>query len=180
MIQYQSYRHTDEQQVLSTTLDILNYSAKAKSLLDLLRPQIIVIKGILPQAYVYQDKIIYLRVPGLQSQGRIEQAIDLGGALIEMKINRALAPIPLDQLDNNDVITDQHLKNVSIILKSFKIAEELEENGFKAIKELRFMGLGKIYQAWKTGKTEQDCASIYWEMFDYKDTAQTTDDATEG
>lgn len=162
----QSYLHPESEDIIQQTLEIMSYSSTAKAILEELSPKITVIKGIQPQAYVYEDKIIYLRVPALQHQGTLEQAIDLGGALIEAMENRLRPQIEPDHIEDDETLRQQHLCNVSIIIRSFKIAEELEENGFSAIKELRLMGLGKIYQAYKAGAGEEECANIYWNMFD--------------
>ena len=95
----------------------------------------------------------------------MEQAIDLAGAFIELKMNKENPP-PSENLNDNDVLVAQHMKNVEIMMKAFEVAAELEESGYNAIKELRLMGVGKIYQAWKTGADLEKCANIYWEIFD--------------
>ncbi len=163
-----AYTHPRGEVILNEVKSILSASAKGVSLLQ--EPaQIIILKGPLPQAFVYEDKIIYLRIPALQEKGRLEQAIDLAGAYIELKMNQKLSPLEAESLGSDDILSEQHYKNVAIIYKTFPIAAELEEQGHKAVKELRLMGLGKLYQAWKTGVTLEDCANIYWEMFETKE-----------
>ena len=159
------YLHPQGDGILEDTKKILCSSAKGKSYWDNNKVSIMILKGPMPQAFVYQDDLIYLRVPALQEKGRVEQAIDLAGAFIELKMNKENPP-PSENLNDNDVLVAQHMKNVEIMMKAFEVAAELEESGYNAIKELRLMGVGKIYQAWKTGADLEKCANIYWEIFD--------------
>ena len=162
-----NYHHPDAKTILSETLSLLNHSSTAKSLLEQQKPHIKILKGPLPQAFVHQTSMIYLRVPALQRKGRLEQAIDLAGALNELAMNTKNSALPLpDTLEEDDTLVQQHYKNVSIYMKTFPVIEELESAGHKALKEMRLMGLGKIYQAWKTGANLEECAKIYWSIFD--------------
>ncbi|MAE51365.1 MAG: hypothetical protein CMH27_06115 [Micavibrio sp.] len=162
-----NYHHPDAKTILSETLSLLKHSPTAKALLEQQKPDIKILKGPLPQAFVHQTSLIYLRVPALQRKGRLEQAIDLAGALNELVMNTKdnTPPVP-DTLEKDDTLMQQHYKNVSIYMKTFPIIEELESAGHKALKEMRLMGLGKIYQAWKTGASLDECARIYWSIFD--------------
>jgi len=160
-----SYIHQNASEILAETQNILCASAKGKALWDANKANIIILKGPMPQAFVYQDDLIYLRIPALQNKGRVEQAIDLAGAFIELKIN-AQNPPPTENLESDEILVAQHYKNVEIMMKAFEVADELEDSGYSAVKELRLMGVGKIYQAWKTGADLEKCANIYWDMFD--------------
>lgn len=161
-----NYFHPQAEAIKAETLEILMHSPRAKALYEEINPAIHILKGPLPQAFVHAAKTIYVRVPALQSKGRLEQALDLSGALIELKINKPLPPLDPATLESDETLVQQHYKNVSIYMKVFPIAEELDEAGHKALKEIRLMGLGKLYQAWKTGADLKECANIYWSIFD--------------
>ena len=161
-----NYYHLEAEKIKAQSLEILLHSAQAKSLYEEIRPSIFVLKGPLPQTFVQDTNLIYLRVPALQKKGRLEQAIDLSGALSELKINQSLPPLDPATLESDESLVQQHYKNVSIYMKVFPIIEELDEAGHKALKEIRLMGLGKLYQAWKAGADLEDCANIYWSIFD--------------
>jgi len=161
-----NYYHPQGEAIKAQALEILMHSPRAKGLYEEIKPTIHILKGPLPQAFVHASKTIYLRVPALQTKGRLEQAIDLAGALIELRINASLPPLDPATIESDEILVQQHYKNVSIYMKAFPIAEELDEAGHKALKEIRLMGLGKLYQAWKTGASLEDCANIYWSIFD--------------
>jgi len=160
-----SYIHPNGAEILGDTQNILCSSTKGQKLWDGNKAKIIILKGPMPQAFVYQDDLIYLRVPALQNKGRVEQAIDLAGAFIELKMNTE-KPSPSENLESDEILAEQHYKNVEIMMKAFEIAEELENSGYNAIKEIRMMGVGKIYQAWQPGSVLEKCATINWEMID--------------
>lgn len=168
----QSYIHPLGEVLLEETKNLLSSSPLGEALLARGLPQIIVLKGPLSQAYVHLDKIIYLRIPALQKKARIEQAIDLAGALLELQIN-AETPQNLDPdtLKSEEILVDQHLRNVEIIYDTLPIVSELEQNGHKAEREIRLMGLGRMYRAWKTGASLEECANIYWDIFETKEDA---------
>ena len=161
-----NYHHPRAASIKAQSLEILSHSPRAKTLYEKIAPVIHILKGPLPQAFVHGTKTIYLRVPALQSNGRLEQAIDLSGALIELEMNKSLPALDPATLESDETQVQQHYKNVSIYMKVFPIAEELDEAGHKALKEIRLMGLGKLYQAWKSGADLEECANIYWSIFD--------------
>lgn len=163
---YPPYHHPEAETILEDTKRILCSSAKGKALWDAHKAPITVIKGPLPQAFVVGTQAIYLRVPALQQKGRVEQAIDLAGAFSEIKLNANRKKPAPDKAQDNDAQASYHMKNVELIMKAFEVAKELEESGYDAVKELRLMGVGKMWQAWKTGADLETCAKIYWQMFD--------------
>ncbi|MFP4312790.1 MAG: hypothetical protein ACLFR0_00570 [Alphaproteobacteria bacterium] len=172
---YPPYHHPKAETILEDVKTILSASAKGKAYWETNKAPITIIRGPLPQAFVMEDKSIILRVPALQQRGRVEQAIDLAGAFAEIKLNaRKSGPSP-DKITDNDTLVGQHMKNVEIILKAFEVAAELEDQGYDAVKELRLMGVGKIWQAWKTGADLEKCANIYWQMFDNNEQEEGTE-----
>lgn len=163
---YPPYHHPAAETILEDTKRIICASAKGKAMWDAHKAPITIIKGPMPQAFVAGTDSIYLRVPALQQKGRVEQAIDLAGAFAEIKLNAKCQKLSPDKIGENDTLVSQHMLNVEIILKVFEVAKELEDQGYDAVKELRLMGVGKIWQAWKSGADLDTCANIYWQMFD--------------
>lgn len=160
----QTYTHPCAADIVQQARDILARAHAGKALLDGYKGKIEIIKGPLAQAFVPQTDLIYLRVPPLQKMAKIEQALDLAGALTEAKmLNTAEEPKP-ETLQDDAIIAAQHERNVDIILAVFPIAVELDEAGYKAVHSLRLMGLGKMFQAWKTGAEREECANIYWNL----------------
>lgn len=162
----QSYLHPMADGILDDVKTILSYSAKGKAYWEKNKNPITVVKNPMPQAFVSPQGHIFLCVPALQQKGRTEQAIDITGAFAELEMGEDRKIPDTTKLEDNDTLVDNHMKNVEIILKAFEVAEELEESGYDAVKELRFMGVGRMWQAWKSGADLQDCAKIYWNMFD--------------
>lgn len=162
---YPPYKHPAAETILEDVKRIICASETGKSYWDNHKSAITVIKGPMPQALAVSADQIILRVPALQQKGRVEQALDLAGAFVEIKMNAMkIIAKPAAEMNGNYLLT-QHLRNVEIMLKVFEVAEELEDAGYDAVKELRLMGLGKVWQAWKTGAEFEKCANIYWEMF---------------
>lgn len=158
----ETYLHPEAHQILDQTRTILSPTPYADKINTL---TIHVIKGPQPRAFCPNKNHIYLQVPAMQKSGRIEQALDLAGALIENKIVNDHGLPALESLDTDKTIEKQHLNNISIILGVFEIVDTLEHDGHEAIKTIRKMGLGKLYQTWKTGASREECAKLYWNMF---------------
>lgn len=161
---YPPYHHPAAETILEDVKRIICASDKGKAYWDNHKAPITIIKGVVPQAFVIGTEAIYLRVPALQQKGRVEQALDLTGAFAEIKLNTARTISDSSKIEQDDQLITQHMRNLEIILRVFKVAKELEDAGYDAVKELRFMGLGKLWQAWKTGAEFEECANIYWSM----------------
>lgn len=162
----QSYLHPNANSILDEVKTILSYSAKGKAYWENNKNPITVVKHPTPQAFVSPQGQIFLCVPALQQKGRTEQAIDISAAFAEIEMGEGRQVPEKTKLDDDETLTDSHMKNVMLILKAFEVAKELEDAGYDAVKELRFMGVGRMWQAWKSGADLQDCANIYWNMFD--------------
>lgn len=158
------YRHPKAHEILMRTKDILSQSTLGDQMLEAYEGTIEVLKGPVAQGFVPTENLIILRVPALQEQAHEEQALDLAGALIEHQtVARNGFPDPMT-LQDDETFTYLHYRNLDLIMGVFPVAEELDEEGFKALAALRYAGLSKLYHAWKTGESREECASIYWNM----------------
>ncbi len=158
------YEHPQSHKIQMRAKHILSESDIGDKLLERYEGQIKVIKGPAPQAFIPTENLIILRVPPLQDQADEEQALDLAGALIEHKAIRASGFPDPSVIQEDQSLVYLHYRNLDVILGVFPIAEQLDDQGFKALAALRYAGLSKLYQAWKTGASREECANIYWSM----------------
>lgn len=158
------YRHPQADAIIMRTKDILSQSSTGDLLLNNYQGKIDIIAGPASQGFVPSENVIFLSVPAMQAQANVEQALDLAGSLIEHKSVAAKGFPEPDVIQDDETLTYMHHRNLDLILGVFPVAQELEEQGFKAIAELRHAGLSKLYQAWKTGKSHEEYVMIYWNM----------------
>lgn len=161
------YAHPHSKKIRDDALKILEQSERAVLLKKELDRQVFsiqILKSPMEQPLVVNEKEIYLTVPAPQDYADIEQVLDLAAGMVELKFLREGQGRPTGNPDDEAYAQGQHLKNLEIMLHSFSIAEDLEDQGYKAEECLRKIGLGKLYKAWKDGKDYQEFVDIYWNM----------------
>ena len=161
------YDHEYGDKIIEEALGFFEYSESSQNLRKSLENEpykITTMTGPVSQCFVPNTKTIIMRLPALYTSAKIEQAIDLAGALAELEILRKGSAPKADEIETEKYAIAQHYKNLDIILRTFEIAQEWDNAGYRASLEIFRMGLRNLYKAWKKNDEYQSLSDIYWQL----------------
>lgn len=163
------YHHPQAATIKEEAISKLKYSQTAARLLEAIEKdkplEILVFSNPQARPFALDTQTLLLCVPASKDHADIEQVIDLAGGIVEIDMLREGRKRPQGSPDDEETLQGQHLYNLEVILGTFPIAAELEEEGYKAELSLRKNGLGKLYAAWRKEAEYQEFVNLYWDMF---------------
>lgn len=159
------FRHPHEDKIIEDTSAILSSTSKGRYLLNLMQDYAGKVRVFNSPNYMgisTPDNLIYMTMPVIERTAKHAQAIVLASHIQDIHQNMSDFTRPAHTGDPQDYALLNYGKNLDMILESCIMVEELEkQNATGAVKEIRAMGFGPLYERQKTEKETDVLMPLY-------------------